>query len=86
MEKKVTQADLTQALKLASDLYEKDPGEGPVRIARRPPSFFSAPLRRAMQIADGETKARAALAATMDVDTDLQKAGLTTIFYRKRPQ
>jgi hypothetical protein len=39
-----------------------------------------------MQIADGETKARAALAATMDVDTDLQKAGLTTIFYRKRPQ
>lgn len=86
MEKKVTQADLTQALKLAADLYDKDPGEGPVRIARRPPSWLSAPLRRTMQIADGEKKAQATLAATMDVDTDLQKAGLTTIFYRKRPQ
>ena len=76
MLKGTTQSIMDVALKSASRIYYEKPVPGPIRYVR--------PNHGVMSYLDGETKAAAHMKKTMDVDTNLAKLGISTIFYRLR--
>lgn len=82
MLKQLSQGELLDARKIAEDIIKTDPGEGSIRYTRPPAPTYR---QRAVELCSNERGAAKRITETMDLDPSLEKPGIKTHFYRRRP-